>query len=224
MCRNGENEELRYSIRSVTHFFPDAEIWLVGGKPSWYKGNYIPVRQGSNKYLNVRNNIGALISNENISSTFIYMNDDFFITEMPDFSQSYNRGTMEKYLEGTMPCCSNYVYIKLMNRSYNKIKKFIKTKPLNYELHIPLQITKAAIEKSYYKVDLWRSFYGNYYNIGGIAIDDCKIYENNVTNIDDLHKFISDHSPFLSTNDNSFKFVLDNYLATKFPNKTIYEA
>ena len=33
ICRVGENEELRYSIRSVLNSFPEANIWVIGGKP-----------------------------------------------------------------------------------------------------------------------------------------------------------------------------------------------
>lgn len=224
MCRNGENEELRYSIRSVMHFFPNAEIWLIGGKPSWYTGNYIKVTQGSSKYLNVKNGITALLQNKNIKNTFIYMNDDFYLTAKPNFSKTYHRGTIEKYLNDSLSCCSKYVYVKLMNRTYNKIKKIVKENVLNYELHIPIKISKDLLEKSYSRVDLWRSFYGNVNKLGGIEIEDCKVYPHHISDNLDLNRFIKDHSPFLSSNDNTFEFLQKNYLSEKFPNKTIYEA
>ena len=51
ICKDGENEELRYSIRSVLKNTKDAVIWVVGGKPNWYIGNYIKVIQDQNKYV-----------------------------------------------------------------------------------------------------------------------------------------------------------------------------
>ena len=40
-CRPGkQNEELRYSIRSVMENLPHDNLWVVGGKPEWYTGNY----------------------------------------------------------------------------------------------------------------------------------------------------------------------------------------
>ena len=43
ICKEGVNEELKYSIRSVVESFPESNIWVVGGKPDWYTGNYIQV-------------------------------------------------------------------------------------------------------------------------------------------------------------------------------------
>jgi hypothetical protein len=80
ICKPGDNEELRYSIRSVLYSFPDANIWLVGGKPSWYSGNYIYVDQKHHKYANAINNLHAICDSNEISEEFVLMNDDFFIS------------------------------------------------------------------------------------------------------------------------------------------------
>jgi hypothetical protein len=223
MCRDGENEELRYSIRSVLKFFPDAEIWVIGGKPGWYVGNHIPVNQNSVKYNNVKNNIEKLLSDERIDDSFVYMNDDFYLTNMPDFSQSYHRGTIKTYLEESAEFFQKHLYRKLIARAHNKLKKFMSDEPLNYELHIPILISKSRLKNSYSRLEVWRSFYGNYYKIGGKEILDCKLYPNNISDGINLNNFIDDHSPFLSSNDNTFKFILDNYLADAFPNKSALE-
>jgi hypothetical protein len=224
MCRDGDNEELRYSIRSVLKFFPDADIWLVGGKPSWYVGNYIRSRQGSSKYGNVRDNIEKLLKDERIGPSLVYMNDDFYLTDMPDFSQNYHRGTIKSYLDESMECCERYIYRRLVSRAHYKLKKFMSDEPLNYELHIPILISKEHLKNSYLKFDVWRSFYGNYYKIGGKEILDCKFYLDNIADGINLNDFIKQHSPFLSTNDNTFEFVLNNYLAEMFPEKSRLEA
>ena len=51
ICRIGENEELRYSVRSVLNSFPEAVIWVIGGKPDWYVGNYIYVDQNNSAFF-----------------------------------------------------------------------------------------------------------------------------------------------------------------------------
>ena len=79
LCKTGENEELRYSIRSVLNSFPKAKIWVVGGKPKWYVGNYVEVIQDRNLYTNIYNNLVAICKSNQISNKFILMNDDFFI-------------------------------------------------------------------------------------------------------------------------------------------------
>ena len=56
ICKDGVNEELKYSIRSVVESFPEAIVWVVGGKPDWYIGNYIKVEQKESKYKNTRIN------------------------------------------------------------------------------------------------------------------------------------------------------------------------
>jgi hypothetical protein len=63
LCRPGKNEELRYSIRSVNAFYPNATIWVVGGKPDWYIGNFLEVEQSSNAFQNVKNSLAEVIKN-----------------------------------------------------------------------------------------------------------------------------------------------------------------
>jgi len=43
ICKDGVNEELKYSIRSVVESFPETNIWVVGGKPDWYTGRDISI-------------------------------------------------------------------------------------------------------------------------------------------------------------------------------------
>ena len=90
ICREGDNEELRYSIRSVVANATHDKIWIIGYKPDWYIGNYIQIENIGSKFENITNchkilpDIGAL------SEDFVIMNDDFFILKslgkMPTFS------------------------------------------------------------------------------------------------------------------------------------------
>ena len=84
ICRDGDNEELRYSIRSAVKNLPHDNLWVVGGKPDWYSGPYIEVPQDKAYYRNARTNIRTIIKSNKISNTFILMNDDFFIMNKVD--------------------------------------------------------------------------------------------------------------------------------------------
>jgi len=84
ICRGGENEELRYSLRSVVNSFPDSAVWVVGGIPKWYSGNKISIEQNAGKWANAVNNLNAITESPDIPEEFVLMNDDFFITNKRD--------------------------------------------------------------------------------------------------------------------------------------------
>ena len=94
ICRTGPNEELRYSIRSVMNSFPDAKIWVSGGKPDWYIGNYISIDQNGSKYANAIANINAICDSKEISDDFVLMNDDFFILKKIDSIKTFHSGLL----------------------------------------------------------------------------------------------------------------------------------
>ena len=223
ICRNGENEELRYSIRSVLSSFPDANVWVVGGKPSWYVGNYIPSLQNSTKYKNALNNINTIIGSSQIPQEFVLMNDDFFIinkiTDIPNLSGMLLRDRIQQ----SKDCCSKYIYHKMLVRTMKKLNRLGFDNPVDYEIHVPIKVKKSLLKKAIRLNDLWRSFYGNMFIENAYRIEDVKVYSHNC-NEEDLVEILGRSGPFLSTNDSSFDFVKDNCLSSMFPNKTRYEA
>ena len=53
ICKPGDNEELRYSIRSAVKNLKFDNLYLVGGKPDWYDGKFIAVEPIPNKFKNL---------------------------------------------------------------------------------------------------------------------------------------------------------------------------
>ena len=104
-----------------------------------------------------------------------------------------------------------------------KLKKHRIENALDYELHVPMVMQKAALADILlrYPQYLWRSMYGNLINVGGIEIKDVKIHKTRSSRMS--LKDISEDSSFLSTADDSFKFVLENGLQQMFSNKTKFE-
>jgi hypothetical protein len=214
-CRSGDNEELRYSIRSVKYFYPKSTVWVVGGKPDWYVGNYIEVKQNQSKNKNIHANLFAACKNKYISDNFIYMDDDFFILNyLEKFNFLYDGLLSEKI--------KNYDEENLLNsysrqlRNTNKyLNKLGIANPVNYELHVPMPVEKSKVEKTLRCGDylLWRSVYGNLFSVGGIKTKDVKIYKE-LSKVDRLSS---------TSEGKSFNMLFDLVLKDKFNNHTEHE-
>jgi hypothetical protein len=94
ICRDGDNEELRYSIRSAVANLPHDNIWIVGGKPDWYTGNFIRTKQNGLKFDNARNNLNTACRKYEISSDFVLMNDDFYFMDKIDKIEMFHGGRL----------------------------------------------------------------------------------------------------------------------------------
>lgn len=212
ICRSGENEELRYSIRSIIKSFPEACIWVVGGKPSWYKGNYINIEQDKDKYSNALNNIIAICNSKEISESFILMNDDFFILKSFDLQETFHGGLLIDKISRYKEMTRSSKYIAKLDSTYRMLSQQGIKDILDYELHVPIRLEKAKLKHivTDHPTFLWRSVYGNIYKIGGTQIKDVKVYSNHMYS--SRSSQITKDSIFISTQDESFK----NIYATTF--------
>jgi hypothetical protein len=215
-CRSGDNEELRYSIRSVKHFYPKSIIWVVGGKPDWYIGNYIEVKQNKSKNKNIHANLFAACQNKNLSNNFIYMDDDFFIFNYLERFNFLYDGTLSEKIENYDKDNILNSYSRQLRNTKKQLNKLgIKT-PINYELHVPMPVEKPKVEKTLRRGDnfLWRSMYGNLFDVGGIKTKDVKIY-----------KELNATDQFSSTSEGkSFNILFDSVLKNKFKDPTEHES
>jgi hypothetical protein len=222
-CRNGENEELRYSIRSAVKNLKFDKLWVVGGKPSWYSGPYIEVPQTGRKYQNVQSSAHKIFHSPEISDPFIIMNDDFYVVEPVKNVLNLNGGKLidRAMLYDSLAPMSRYTQ-KLFDTHNFLLKCGIKS-PLDFELHVPIVIHKLGFKKVFTNKYLWRSLYGNLHHIASKEMEeDVKVYVNGPLvpksyGVDDL-KY-----PYLSSDDGSFKFLYDKILKEMFPEPSIYE-
>lgn len=223
LCRPGNNEELRYSIRSVATFYPDAQIWVVGGKPDWYRGNYIPVEQKSNAFKNVRTNLSAVIDNSQIPEDFIVMNDDFFFIKPVENIPFYVSGTLEDKIRIYEENDVITSYVTRLVDLENHCKRFRKP-PLDFEMHVPIQVNKKKLSKVVNENVMWRSNYGNRFatNEEIEIIDDVKVYPKGQYDFKN-YNYLSLKYPFVSTMDTSFAEVSRDMLRKMFPSKSKYE-
>lgn len=215
VCRSGNNEELRYSIRSLLKNTDYKNIWLVGYKPDWYIGNYIPVTDVGNKFQNIQRCLDTICNVHDISEDFVLMNDDFFIMKNIEKLSNYYDGTLDDRIKNHMQKFGNSQYARILITANKKLRGFGIETPLNYDIHSPMIMNRFKL-KNIVNISLApRSFYGNIYSLGGQDISDVKIYAR--------QKDFNKSSSFLSTTEESFELVKD-ILISKFTDKSIYEA
>jgi hypothetical protein len=223
ICRDGENEELRYSIRSAVNNLPHDKIWVVGGKPDWYTGNYIEVNQSRAKYTNARNSLKAICDSEEISESFILMNDDFYIINKVESVPYMYAGTLDDKIKQREDIFNGNTYTTLLRNTLGYLYRKKINVVLDYELHVPMVMEKRKLSKVLKLSGLWRSVYGNVFNVGGVKIRDVKVYDKKdkfYINSYDINNLELD---YLSSNDDSFETVKTLILEERFPFKTTYE-
>ena len=224
ICKDGDNEELRYSIRSVDASFPEANIWVVGGKPSWYVGKYIKVPQNLTKYKNAFYNLKSITESEAISESFVLMNDDFYIVKKIDNINTYHGGSLLEKINLYQKINSNSGYTRKLSATYKKVVSLGIESALDYELHVPMIMEKEKLKEilKYQDQFLWRSIYGNLFNVGGEQIEDVKVYTKGPLVLKSYNLKKEEHV-YLSSADTSFDLILNNILKEQFITKTKYE-
>ena len=69
---------------------------------------------------------------------------------------------------------------------------------------------------------LWRSIYGNVFNVGGNQMEDVKVYSRGPLVLKS-YNIKKDEHIYLSSADNSFDMILNNILRKQFIQRTKYE-
>lgn len=231
VCRNGPNEELRYSIRSVVANMPHNDILVVGGKPDWYTGPFFPVetfinnRRSTNKYANVKNNLQQLVDSLQVSNEFIFMNDDFYIMQPLDRLQYYHNGLFDDKLKTFKLYAPNASYVKMLQRTKSVLDGLGIKDPLDYTLHIPMLYHKNKLAQVLPYDGSTRTLYGNVHKIGGRQIEDVKVHPKRQSpHAPEPFDYMNNETPFLSTADTMFHTVKKNLLGKVFTQPSKYES
>lgn len=216
--RDGENEELKYSLRSLKNL-DHGKVWIYGGCPAGIKPDrYVPVDQvGTTKWDRVKNMYRMVCMNNEISEDFIMMNDDFFIMKPTTIPVAYRSSlhrhiiTIEmKYGDRINPYTKNLRGILRMLEGLNLDTR-------SYELHIPFVFNREkllTLINKYPDLHSTRTFYANYYRLGGIQMNDVKVLRGAVS---------WKEGAFLSTDDDSFGELVGKHIKEQFPERCKYE-
>jgi hypothetical protein len=224
ICKDGDNEELRYSIRSVVKNMPKGKIWVIGGKPDWYTGNHIPVKQSDSKYDNAYENLKIVCETSKISQDFVLMNDDFFVVKKVEKINNYVGGFLIEKVSLYSKISPRSYYTNKLHKTMIKLERSGKDLPRDYELHVPMVMNRAKLflVLRQYPDCLWRSTYGNTYNIRGQHITDVKVYSGDAM-IVKSYDYKENLYPYLSSDDVSFIHLHRNVFKNMFPEPSQYE-
>lgn len=219
-----ENEELRYSLRSLENL-PHQKVWIYGGCPEWL--NKRTIKQVSieqnrhNKWNNTALLLQEICKNENITEDFIWFNDDFFVLQPQKTLEYYkDRNLLSRAYDFTKLGWwqFNGAYPSRLKRASRelKIRNYDNS---NFELHLPIIFNREKLLKIYSEfagLGAKRSLYCNYYGIEGIQREDIKIY--------DMIKKPDKKWDYVSTTDSSFKEgEVGKYIRKKFKKPSKYE-
>lgn len=220
ICRSGENEELRYSIRSVVKNTTKPNIVIFGQTPDWYNGDAQIIKELGSKYTRARANLLAITKSDLISDKFILMNDDFYIMKRTSLPPVWHGGYLLDKVQERKKKNPDSPYASQLMETYKSLRRMGITDPIDYELHTPLQMTKDGLQEALKKPGLWRSLYGNVNNIGGEYHEDVKVYPEDfsIESYDWTKK-----SQYLSTMDAAFDQKVGDMIKARFNKKTKYE-
>jgi hypothetical protein len=219
-----DNEELRYSLRSLAANLPHSRVFIAGYCPRFVDReavHYIPVAPPSNRSRFTSSTLNTLagLEDERMGTHAILMHDDFFVMRPIPAVPILNRGPVS-VVQRTSGAAGAYAAGMRVTRAILKSAGF--PDPLSYELHVPMIVNAAQMAglirrnlevRALHK----RTLYGNLTHMGGRTIPDVKVHGKN----DPFDR----EATFLSTNDGSFKRgAVGAWIRSRFPDPCRYEA
>ncbi|AYQ98492.1 hypothetical protein SEA_REPTAR3000_6 [Mycobacterium phage Reptar3000] len=214
------NEELRYSLRSLAENFPHDRVVIVGSKPRWVRNvEFIDGNRG-NPHANVYNNIRAAVERDDLSDRVVIFNDDFFVTEPVDAAPLAYRCTLAEHIKLPRVQRARGWWLDSLMLTRTCLQAHGIADPISYELHIPIEVDRrrmAEVLELFRYVHpqnppQWRSLYGNLADHGGEQLKDVKCFNGSAL-----------RRPFHSTEDRSFP-AFRAALHKLFPDPSPYEA
>lgn len=219
-CRPGENEELRYALRSLKNV-PHRDVWIIGGMPDWVRGvKFFEYPRTTTKYETTAQHMITACQHPDITDPFILMNDDFYVMKPVEKIPTLNRGTVRQVITDHEQCgITDSMYVNGMRETLARLEQHGYNNPLSFELHIPMMIDKRAMIDGLdlctgIKVTHQRTAAAAVAGMRGKKAHDVKVY----TDTDEIPT-----GRFLSSSDNTFGRLLPT-LEAAFPEPGPYEA
>lgn len=223
IVRDGANEELRYSLRSVEKNFRFRRVIIYGGKPDdIHPDKYVHVNQhGATRYEMTRNVIRQACDDNDITPDFWLFNDDFFIMRPLHSYKTENGGLLWDHIDRIERGYGITEYTKQLRHLLYTLERQNRFKcPKDYDLHKPMLINRAkmaAVIDNYPDETAVRSLYGNVWDIHGPQGEDCKFGS---AAGDPKRKDID----IISTSDEAFKGGdIGVYIRDQFPDRSRFE-
>lgn len=212
---NPDNEELRYSLRSVVKNMQYNRVWIFGGCPT----NIIPdiriraAQNGCTKWDNVRSMYLMACKNRELTDNFILFNDDFFVMQPTNYIGPLYRCSLEQHIKILEPNGKPSVYSKLLRDAKQTLEKW-GCSTLSYELHIPFVFNKKNLLKMLERfpdIHCCRTMYGNLYNVGGKQSGDVKIFSSKTELSYKNLQFLSTDDPVVNINNDIWRYIRNQF-------------
>lgn len=226
---SNNDDEIRYSLRSLDKFCPDVtRVFLTGGLPKFIderKVVYTPADDIGVPAINHWHKVKETIEQTDISNDFILMNDDFFFVKQTELSKYplYFRGELIKELD------QNSLYKQMLYNTRLCVLNNGGCSFLDFSVHCPIRYNRERFkklnpifeevkaEKPAFSV---RSVYGNLF-----SLDEERIYRKDIKirrSTEKVEDVVGEADCF-SVSDDVFSCDTLDYLWFNFPNKSRWE-
>ena len=190
------NNELTYSLRSLPNFKVGGRVWFYGFCPYNLKPDrFVECHQGLNsKWSRVRSMLVEVCQNDEITKDFWLFNDDFFVIKPVEKYENEYNGTLQELIEFIEGRCGMPTGYTKRLRHLIEILEKDKLPTKNYCLHKPMLVNREkALEvlNKYPNEPMFRSLYGNYWDVSKKQNEDCKISRFNRRKVDKKWQFVS---------------------------------
>ena len=173
-----DNEELRYSLRSLSNF-PHRKVCFYGGCPKGLNPDihFVFKQDGANKWQNVNKMLRSACKCNLISKNFWLFNDDFFVMNKVLHPVNYFSGDLYKRIVQLEDKHGGITEYSLQLRNMCKELEALGCTSKNYAVHYPMLINRKKALELLNTTDcpMFRCLYGNYANVKAEWANDCKI-------------------------------------------------
>lgn len=220
-ARGGENEELRYAVRTWCENLKFDKLFAVGGPfPRWFKPDVLIENPATLPTMaQCYDNLIKGLSHPDLSANLLVMMDDVFILDyVGKWTTNLDRGTLDSQYKRLK---NNGPYAQLIHNTDVLLCDEMDD-PLSYESHAPFLCEKSTLLETLEDIGpdrapyiLWRSVYGNRYDIPHEFRLDAKLK--------DQSSHIPQQTVVISTNESSWRGKAGKAIENWFPYKSKYE-
>lgn len=163
---NGNYEQLRFALRSITTHHDITDCILVGGKPKWYTGQHVfyPDYGPVHKEKNIRDKV----LNSGVKGEFMFGNDDYILLQ--PIQATYDKGLLSVCLASRI---GNGSYTRCLRNTFNHYGDV-----RNVDIHCPMIMTADGVQRTAFQ---WPEFgigfktcYAQENGIASVTMEDCK--------------------------------------------------
>jgi len=156
---DGNYDQLRFALRSITAHHDITNCILVGGKPAWYTGSHIPHRDYSPQFkeANIRDKV--LAGAATITGEFLMAHDDHLILQ--PITKVYNKGLLSDNIKRRI---GNGSYTRCLRNTFEHYGDVVNT-----DCHCPMWMDADKVQATNFE---WPEY--------GIGFKTCYCQENRI--------------------------------------------